>query len=88
MISIIKEVTITPEEMLWILEDFKELTADELPSDLSPMQDKSREVKVFNVREDVMVFICKDRFLFGTYSKLQEDDSLYQKRTRCRVLKK
>lgn len=33
--------------------------------------DKHMRVKVFNVRDDVMVFLRKERFLVDTYNKLQ-----------------
>ncbi|CAI8603823.1 unnamed protein product [Vicia faba] len=42
------------------------------------MQDKYMEVKVFNVGEDMTAFLCNERFLVGTYSKLQPGEALYQ----------
>lgn len=70
MINIINKETI-PEELLGILEDFMELTVGELPNDLPHIREKREKVKVFNVRDDVIVFLHKDRFLVVTYNKLQ-----------------
>lgn len=64
--------------MLGVLKDFKELTANEVPSDFPPMRDKRMEVKVFKVGEDVMVFLRKERFLVDTYGKLHPNEALYQ----------
>lgn len=68
--SVVNEETTIPEEVLGILENFKELTADELPSNLPPMRDKHKKVKVLNMGDDVMVFLGKERFPVGTYIKL------------------
>ncbi|KAI5384257.1 hypothetical protein KIW84_071317 [Lathyrus oleraceus] len=67
--SVVNEETIILEELLGILQDFK-LTANELPTDLPHMRDKHMKVKVFNVGDDVIVFMRKERF--------PVDEALYQ----------
>ncbi|KAI5418258.1 hypothetical protein KIW84_042764 [Lathyrus oleraceus] len=57
MMSVLNEETTIPSEVLGNIENFKELSANELPSDLPHMQDKCKKVKVFNVEDDVMVFL-------------------------------
>lgn len=71
MVSVVNEETTTLEELMGILEDFKDLTAEELPNDFPLMRDKYKKVKVFNVGDYVMVLLRKERFLVGSYSKLQ-----------------
>ncbi|KAI5381327.1 hypothetical protein KIW84_UN0826 [Lathyrus oleraceus] len=66
-----KEEKTIPEEVIWILEDFKELTAYELRNDFSLKRDKPQKVKVFNTGENVMVFLHREMFPVGTYSKFQ-----------------
>ena len=71
MVSVVNEETTNLEELMGILEDFKDLTAEELPNDFPLMRDKYKKVKVFNVGDYVMVLLRKERFLVGSYSKLQ-----------------
>lgn len=71
LMSVLNEETTIPSEVLGNLENFKELSGDELPSDLPHMRDKCKKVKVFNMEDDVMVFLHKEMFSVGTYSKLQ-----------------
>lgn len=71
LMSIVKEETIISEEVLGILEDLKELNTYEIPNGVPPMRDKHMKVKVFNVGDDVMVFLCKDMLSVGTYNKQQ-----------------
>lgn len=67
--SVVKEETTILEEVLGILEDFMDLTAYDLPNDFPLMQDKRRKVKVFNVGDDMMVFLCKEKPPIGNYNK-------------------
>ncbi|KAI5381301.1 hypothetical protein KIW84_063500 [Lathyrus oleraceus] len=71
LMSVVKEEKTIPEEVIWILEDFKELTAYELRNDFSLKRDKPQKVKVFNTGENVMVFLHREMFPVGTYSKFQ-----------------
>lgn len=68
LMSTLNEKTTISEEVLGILEDFKELNVDELPNNLYPMRDKGMKVKIFNVGDDMMVFLRKKRFLVPTTS--------------------
>ncbi|KAI5427580.1 hypothetical protein KIW84_032835 [Lathyrus oleraceus] len=70
LMSAVNEETKILEEVLGILENFKELTTYELPSDFPPMRDKHNKVNTFNMGHNVMVFLHKKRFSIGTYSKL------------------
>lgn len=70
LMSAVNEETIILEEVLGILENFKELTEDKLPSDFPPMRDKRNKVNIFNMGDSVMVFLHKERFSIGTYNKL------------------
>ncbi|KAI5407312.1 hypothetical protein KIW84_053533 [Lathyrus oleraceus] len=63
--------TIIPEGVLGVLEDFKELNADELANNFPFMQHKRGKGKVFNMGDGVVVFRHKGRFSVGTNSKLQ-----------------
>ncbi|KAI5443821.1 hypothetical protein KIW84_012462 [Lathyrus oleraceus] len=59
MSTLNEETTISEEttRIKGIPEDFKELNADELPNNLYPMRDKGVKVKIFNVGDDMMVFL-------------------------------
>lgn len=52
--SVVKEETTIPKEVLGILEDFKELAANELPNDLPQMRDKCQIVKAFNTGDNMI----------------------------------
>lgn len=69
--SIVKETTKIPKKVLGILEDFKELTANELSNNLPSMCDKHMKVKVFNEGDDVMVFLRKERLLVSAFNNMQ-----------------
>ncbi|KAI5387259.1 hypothetical protein KIW84_073414 [Lathyrus oleraceus] len=72
LINVVNEETTILEKVLGILEKFKELTTDELPKDLS-------QVKIFNVGDDVMLFLRKERFVVGTYTNCsQSNEDFYQ----------
>lgn len=70
MMSVVNEETIILEEVLGVLVDFKDLIANELSHDLPFMRDN--HMKVFNVGDDVMIFMHKESFSVGTDKKLQQ----------------
>lgn len=71
LMSVVNMETIIPEGVLGVLEDFKELNADELANNFPLMQHKRGKGKVFNMGDGVVVFRHKGRFSVGTNSKLQ-----------------
>ncbi|MCH88130.1 hypothetical protein A2U01_0009011 [Trifolium medium] len=62
-----KEETTIPEKVLEILEDFRELIADELPNDLPPMRDKAGEYKADKA-------LYQDKNSGSSFSEVEETD--------------
>lgn len=54
--SVVKEETINPKEVLGTLENLKEFTANELSNDLPPIQNKFQKIKSFNIGDGVKFF--------------------------------